>query len=373
MRGKNIYYLGCKELMSLWRDPILIGFIVFAFTVTIYVAAMAESDTLHKATISIVDEDQSELSKRIIELFHPPYFNTPNITDLHHLDERMNASLDSFSIIIPIHFERDVLAGKRPAIQLNIDATRISQALTGNKHIQQLILDEIGAFLQKQSLKGISLPVDISYRVLFNPDMNVRWYGGLRQLIDIITLLSIVLSGAALIREREYGTVEHLLVMPVTSFEIMLSKIWPIQLVVLVLTFFSLEFVIKLVISMPIEGSVFLFMIGVFLVLFATSSLGIFLGTFARSMPQFALILIMIVLPLQILSGTVTPRESMPTFIQNIMLITPNTNFVMLSQSILYRGAGLEAVWPQFLYLFLIGAALFLISLSRFRSTLSFR
>ena len=214
------------------------------------------------------------------------------------------------------------------------------------------------------------LPINVSYRVLFNPEMKESWYGGLRQLIDSITLLSIVLTGAALIREREHGTVEHLLVMPVTPFEIMVSKIWSMQLVVLVITFFSLQFIIRLLISMPIGGSLFLFMVGVLLVLFATTSLGIFLGTFARSMPQFALILIMVLLPLQILSGTLTPIESMPTFIQNIMLVTPNTNFVKLSQSILFRGAGLETVWPQFLYLFLFGAVLFLLSMTRFRKTL---
>lgn len=369
MRLKNIYFLGVKELMSLRRDPILIGFIVFAFSVTIYVAAMSVSDTLHKATISIVDEDQSDLSRRIIDAFHPPYFATPTLTTLSKIDERMNASLDSFSIIIPSNFKKDILAGKKPAIQINIDATKINHALTGNKHIQQIIIDEVAAYLQKNSLRT-SLPIDVPYRVLFNPEMRETWYGGLRQLIDSITLLSIVLSGAALIREREYGTVEHLLVMPVTAFEIMVSKIWSMQLVVIIATFFSLIFVIQLMIGMPIEGSLFLFLIGVMLVLFATTSLGIFLGTFARSMPQFALFLIMIILPLQILSGTVTPRESMPVFIQNIMLVTPNTNFVMLSQSILYRGAGIEAVWPQFLYLLLIGAVLFLISLARFRKKL---
>ncbi len=370
MRLKNIYFLGVKELMGLRRDPILIGFIVFAFTFIIYVSAMSLPDTLHKASISIVDEDQSELSRRIIDAFYPPYFKTPNVTNLSKLDKRMKAGLDSFSIVIPAKFEQDVLAGKKPAIQLNIDATRISQALTGNEHIQQIIMGEVTAFVHKHSLNRAPPPIDVPYRIQFNPEMKESWYGGLRELIDNITLLSIVLTGAALIREREHGTVEHLLVMPVTPFEIMVSKIWSMQLIVLVITFFSLECVIRLLISMPIEGSLFLFMIGVLLVLFATTSLGILLGTFARSMPQFALILIMVVLPLQILSGTLTPRESMPTFIQNIMLVTPNTNFVILSQSILYRGAGIEVVWPQFLYLFLIGAVLFLISLARFRKTL---
>lgn len=366
---RNIYFLGLKELMSLRRDPILIGFIILAFTVIIYISAVSTPDTLFKATLSIADEDKSELSMRLTDAFRPPYFDPPTLTSLHTIDHRMNASLDSFSIVIPPHFERDVLAGKKPAIQLNVDATRISQALIGNEHIQQVILEEVTAFLYRRGVKKNSFSINIPYRVLFNPEMKESWYGGLRQLIDNITLLSIVLTGAALIREREHGTIEHLLVMPVTAFQIMVSKIWAMQLVVLIATFVSLEGIIRLLLNMPIEGSLFLFMIGVVLVLFATTSLGIFLGTFARSMPQFALILIMVLLPLQILSGTLTPRESMPEFIQNIMLVTPNTNFVILSQSILYRGAGLGAVWPQFLYLIIFGTALFLISLWRLRTT----
>jgi ABC-2 type transport system permease protein len=110
---------------------------------------------------------------------------------------------------------------------------------------------------------------------------------------------------------------------------------------------------------------------GTLLHLFATTSLGIFLGTIARSMPQFGLLMVLILLPLQVLSGGTTPRESMPDIIQHIMLLAPNTHFVMLAQSILYRGAGISEVWPQFLSLILLGAVLFGLSLSRFRKTIA--
>lgn len=206
---------------------------------------------------------------------------------------------------------------------------------------------------------------------MFNPELKESWLGGVVELINSITLLSVILTGAALIREREHGTVEHLLVMPVTPFEIMVSKIWSMMLVVLVASFFSIELVIRLLIAMPIQGSLFLFMVGTLLHLFAATSIGIFLGTFARSMAQFALLAMLIILPMQILSGGVTPRESMPEFIQSIMLAAPTTNLVMIAQSILFRGAGLEVVWPQFLALASIGTILFVVSMIRFRKALS--
>jgi len=190
------------------------------------------------------------------------------------------------------------------------------------------------------------------------------------EVINNITMLAIVLTGAALIREREHGTVEHLLVMPVTPFEIMSSKVWAMALVVLIASVCSLVFVVQGLLAVPIEGSIALFMIGTALHLFATTSMGIFLATIARSMPQLGLLLMLVLLPLEILSGSVTPRESMPGFVQFVMLAAPNTHFVMLAQAILYRGAGFLVVWPQFISLSLIGSIFFYITLYRFRKTI---
>ncbi|EEA2358034.1 ABC transporter permease subunit [Salmonella enterica] len=192
----------------------------------------------------------------------------------------------------------------------------------------------------------------------------------LRSLLGDKAMLAIVLTGSALIREREHGTVEHLLVMPVTPFEIMMAKVWSMGLVVLVVSGLSLMLMVKGVLGVPIEGSIPLFMLGVALSLFATTSIGIFMGTIARSMPQLGLLMILVLLPLQMLSGGSTPRESMPQAVQDIMLTMPTTHFVSLAQAILYRGAGLSIVWPQFLTLLAIGGVFFLIALLRFRKTI---
>lgn len=164
---------------------------------------------------------------------------------------------------------------------------------------------------------------------------------------------------------------EHLLVMPVTPTEIMLAKIWSMGLVVLVTAFASLNLVVRGTLGVPIEGSLPLFLAGAALCLFATTSLGIFLATLARNMPQFGMLLVLVLLPLQLLSGAMTPRESMPELVQNIMLAAPTTHFVELSQAIIYRGAGLDVVWKPFLALAAIGSVLFALTLTRFRKTIS--
>jgi ABC-2 type transport system permease protein len=344
--------------------------IVYSFTFSIHTAATAMPETLHKAPIAVIDEDRSQLSTRIVDGLRAPYFMPPARITPAELDARMDAGLDTFALYIPADFERNVLAGRAPAIQLSVDATRMSQAFTGSGYVQAIVQDQVDEYVRRHR-GAASAPVELLLRARFNPALNKSWFGGVMQIINNITMLSIVLTGAALIREREHGTLEHLLVMPVTPLEIMASKVLAMALVVLVASAFALNGIVRGLMGVPIEGSQGLFFAGAGLHLFATTSLGIFLATQARSMPQFGMLLLMVLLPLQMLSGGSTPREGMPEIVQLVMLAAPNTHFVMLSQGILYRGAGLDVVWPQLISLAVIGSVLFSLSLARFRKTLA--
>ncbi|ENO89353.1 ABC transporter permease [Thauera linaloolentis] len=366
---KNILRLGRKELWSLWRDPMMLLLILYVFTVSVYTAATALPETLHNAAIAIVDEDQSPLSARIASAFYPPEFQHPRMITVGEMDAGMDRGDFTFALNIPPDFQRDVLAGRNPEIQLNIDATRMSQAFTGNGYIQQMAMGEISEFVQRHRAAQ-ALPVELALRARFNPTLEKSWFGGIAEIINTVAMLSIILTGAALIREREHGTIEHLLVMPVTPGEIMISKIWSMSLVVLLATGLSLNFVIRGLLQVPIEGSIPLFLVGVVLCLFAMTSLGIYMATLARTMPQFGLLLMLTLMPMNMLSGGATPRESMPEVVQNLMLIAPTTHFVEIGQSILFRGAGLDAVWKPFLALAVIGTVLFILSFRRFRKTI---
>lgn len=365
----NIYRLGVKELWSLARDPILVVLVIFSFTVTIYSSATAIPETLYQASLAVVDEDVSPLSTRILNAFYPPRFLPPQVIDIPQMDEGMDTGQYTFVLNIPPQYQRDVLAGKSPDLQLNVDATRMSQAFTGGGYIQQIINDEVSEFVARYRTP-VELPAELVLRNRFNPNLTTSWFGALMEIINNVTMLSIILTGAALIREKEHGTIEHLLVMPVTPTEIMLSKVWAMGLVVLVAAGLSLTFVVKGALGVPITGSTALFLTGAALHLFATTSMGIFMATLARTMPQFGMLLILVLLPLQMLSGGSTPRESMPQAVQDIMLLAPTTHFVELSQGILYRGAGLEVVWTSFLFLLIIGGVFFSISLARFRKAI---
>ncbi|MBS1186116.1 MAG: ABC-type multidrug transport system, permease component [Burkholderiaceae bacterium] len=369
-RLTNIYRLGIKELRSLWADKVLLILICWAFTGAIYAASVGVSQELRNAPVAVVDEDQSPLSKRLIGALTPPYFNPPDVIAFDKIDPAMDQGRYTFSIVIPVNFQRDLQAGRRPTIQVNIDATQMSQSFIGASYIQSIFAGELNEYLTGRRDTG-NLPINLVSRARFNPNLTGFWFGGVMETISSITMLTIILVGAAFIREREHGTLEHLLVMPLSPFEIMMAKIWANSLVVLIGASVGLTIVIQCILKVPIAGSVPLFLCGAALYMFSAASIGIFLGTIARSMPQLGLLIILAIIPLQLLSGGVTPRESMPEVVQMIMLGAPTTYFVRLAQGILYRGAGLDTVWPDFLAMTGVGMMFFVAAIARFRQSVT--
>jgi len=364
----NVLHLGIKELRSLLRDRILLTLVVYAFTLNLYVIGHSVIETLNNAPIAIVDEDRSPLSGRIADSFLPPHFMRPAAIDLADVDPGLDSARFTFALIVPPGFERDLLAGRSPTIQLNVDATQMTQAWLGAAYIQAIVTTEVMEHLRRTGRPASAAPpVELAARMRFNPALTESWFMVMNELIGNVTMLSIILTGAALIRERERGTIEHLLAMPLTPMQIMAAKVWSMALVVLVCSGFALTVVIGSVLGVPVAGSVPLFVAGTALHLFATTSMGIFMGTVARSMPQLGLLVILVLLPLELLSGGMTPRESMPELVRTVMLAAPTTHFTSLGQAILFRGAGLDVVWPQFAAIAVIGATFFVATLARFR------
>ncbi len=364
----NIFWLGTKELRSFFRDWVLVALVIYAFSLAVIAQANSNSQELHNASIAYVDEDHSELSRRIMHAFLPPYFQTPQPIAERDIVPLMNAGRYTFVIDIPPNFEQYVLGGRDPAIQVNVDAAAMVQAGLGSDYTQQIISNEVRDFLTHTEGSPLST-VNLNVRVMFNPNIMTSWFTGVMGIINNITMLGIILAGAAIVREREHGTMDHLLVMPLTPFEIAMSKVWANSLVITIAAGLSLYVVVRTLLGIPIIGSIPLFMLGVMIYLFFASAIGIFLGTVARTMPQLGLLFMLIFLPMNMLSGSNTPLESMPPWLATTMQLSPSTHFVSFAQSILYRGAGFDVIWPQFLFVAIVGGLFFLLAILRFRST----
>lgn len=367
---RNILRLCGKELTSLLRDRVLFVFMLYAFSLMVYAQATGTSHDLVRASLGVVDEDRSALSQRIIDGFLPPRFQKPVMVAPDAVDRAMDQARYTFVLNIPVDFQADVLAGRHPDLQLLIDATAVMQAGIGANYIQSIVSDEIGRFLRRDAAATPD-SVELKLRIAFNQTLESTWFTGAMALLQVINMLAILLTGAALMREREHGTLEHLLVMPVRASEIMLAKIIANGGVILCLSLVSLYVVLETVLGMQVAGSLSLFFVATAIYLFFAAALGIVLATFAGSMAQFALLFILVQMPMYMLSGALTPLEAMPGWLQTAVQLLPTKHYVAVTQAILSRGAGLETVWPEFLTVFAMGAVAFAVSLLRFRRFLS--
>lgn len=366
----NIYRLGLKELRSLRADPVLLLLIAYVFSFAVYAVATGAKLEVVNASVAYVDLDRSELSGRIIGAILPPEFDTPQEIGPSEVDHVMNNGEFVFVLVFPPRFEADVIAGLQPTLQLNVDATAMVQAGNGSVFLQEIIAAELTKFVYDDDTSS-SLPIDLIITAQFNPNLQSTWFSSVMQVINNVTILSVLLTGAALIREREHGTIEHLLVMPVSPSEIMLAKIWANGLAIIVAAVLSLWLVVQGVLGVPVAGSITLFVVGTVLYLVSVTGLGILLATFTTSMPQFGLLALPVLVIMNLLSGSTTPMESIPDWLQTVMQVAPSTHFVAFSQAILYRGAGLETVWVDMVVMVGLSAVFFVIALMRFRQTMA--
>jgi len=363
----NIYRLIWKELRSIRADPMMLILVAYTFSLAVYTVATGASTEAKDLTVGVVDEDRSDLSRNLLTALNPPLFKRSVVIAADEMDSDMNNGRLIFVLEIPPKFQSDLLTGRQTSLQLNVDATAMAQAGNGALYIQTIIAQEIANFRAGRAA-ALSAPVNVVVHAKFNPNLYAYWFSSVMQVVNNITMLAVILTGAALIREREQGTVEHLLVMPVVPAEIMLSKIIANGLIILIAATLSLNLVVQWWLKVPIAGSLILFVAGATLYALTVASLGILLGTIASTMGQFALLAAPILLIMQLLSGGATPMESMPVWLQYVMqIISPTPHFVAFSQAVLYRGADLAIVWPLLVAMAVIGSVYFAFALLRFR------
>lgn len=363
-----IFWLGLKEVMSLRRDWVMMALLVWSFTLAPMMEATGVATSVNNASIAFSDEDNSPLSRALATAFFPPEFQPVVQIEPGSGPAQMDAGEFIFIVVVPPGFEKDLRARRKPEIQVLIDATAMEQAGIGASYITNILGAEIRRFAIGVDLVGPPL-VDVILRSAFNPNRDTVRFAGIVALIGQIMWLTTILTGAAMIREREHGTIEHLLAMPLTPFDIAAAKIWANAAIVLIAASLSLTFVMQGALGIEISGSKGLFLFGTALFLFTATALGVFLATIARSMAQFALLVMLIVLPMLMLSGGETPVEGQPDWLQVGTLLLPSRHYMAASQAIVFKGAGLETVWPEFIWMALLGVVLLTTSLVLFRKS----
>ena len=367
---KNILALSAKELRSLFSDTVLVVLIVFAFTALVHSAATGINNDVNNASVGVIDADQSVLSHRILDALQQPHFQKPVPVQREEVEELLDKGKLMFVLEFPPNFQRDVEMGREPKVQLLTDATNMAQAGLGQSYIGHIFQNELVDFLKQKDLIDEMTPVKSVATLVFNPNATDMWPAAVKEVNNMITMITLVLVGAAVIRERERGTIEHLLVMPVKSTEIVLAKVIANGLVICTIALLSMRFMVGGLLQVPLLGSLTLFALGAGLFMFSIASLAVMLATLAPTMPQYSLLMMPVYIIALMFSGSSSPRSNMPETAQWISEYWPTTQFMTFAQNILLRGAGFEVVWPQMVAMTISGALFLGFALLRFRKML---
>ncbi len=367
----RIAVMTLKELKQLSRDPILLVVIGYFFTADIYIAGAGISIDLKNAPIAVIDRDHSAASRELIYRFQPPYFNfqqelESNRQAVRLLDEgRVLAVID-----IPEHFQRDLLAGRQVAVQMQVDASNATLGTLATTYAARIVA-RFGMELAERGMGPVQLQalpvVEDRQRVYYNPNQADTWFMSISELLMVITMLSLMLPAAAAVREKERGTIEQLAVSPLSPTQILLPKVLAMGLAVMGGVAAALFLIIEPIFHVPIKGSIPLFFLATALYVFASSGLGLFIATLSRNLGQVVMLVLLIMMPMLLLSGAWTPPEAMPTLLREAMHLSPLFYLTEMSYAILLKGAGMEILWKQMLQLALLGSVVFAFGVWRFR------
>ncbi|HSA85354.1 MAG TPA: ABC transporter permease [Nitrospira sp.] len=362
-----------KEMIQLFRDLPIVLFLTYSFTLAILISGNGLRSQLHNASLVVYDADHSSASRDLIHRFHQPYFRL--IGEVSHPDEglrRMDRGTAMAILEIPPRFQEQLAAGEPTAVQLLVDTTNAPQGLSAAGYAGRIVA-QFGQDISATRVGGLpqglsSLPIITSeHRVWYNPDQNEAWFESISGLLRTITIFSILLPATAMAREKERGTVEQLLVSPLTPSLIMLPKVLAMTIVILGATAVALFGVMQPAFGVPVRGSVILLFSLTALFTFTTAGMGLFASTITRNQAQVGLLTLLIVAPMLMLSGITTPMEALPDWVNILMLLSPLRYFIEIAYGILLKGAGLDVLWSQALAMAALGGILFTFGTWRFR------
>jgi len=362
-----------KEVLQLFRDYVLLFFIAYAFTADVYWAGSGVTLELVHSALAIHDSDHSASSRQLISEFHSPYFkNIGEISDLREASPLLDSGKATIVIDIPPKFEESIRRSKQTGVQMQVDATNSVLGLLASTYSTQIVTTY--GLRESLSANGISpsrtgtLPAIVDdHRIWFNPNQTDSWFMSISELLNVITVLAILLPAAAMVREKEKGTVEQLLVSPLSPIEIMLPKVIAMTAVILFGTALCMFLILGPVFHTPFRGSLILFFVITTLYIYTTAGIGLFAASLSKNLAQVGMLTILMLAPMLFLSGAWTPPEALPTWMRNAMYFSPMHYYIDLSFGILLKGAGWRLLWPSIWPMVSLGAAVFGFGAWRFR------
>jgi ABC-2 type transport system permease protein len=365
-----------KEFSQIFRDRPLVIILLWAFTAAVYTSGKGRSSDVMHIPTAIYDLSRSSASREFLSHLQSPYFKT--VAYLNS-DSDVTACLEggkaSIVVVIPPDFERKIDGNGQAAIQVITDGALATSATVSVAYIAAISSSYSISVLERRTA-GPDFPpgqvpvIDERQRVQFNPNMLSSWFAGLLELLNMFTMVSLLLTAANLVREKEHGTLEQLLVSPVRPIEIFLAKIIPTVILVLGLSTLSFALVLKPAFQLPIRGSLSLFYAVAALYVFAMTSMGIAIAVVARNLAQAIMLMILILQPMIFLSGAWNPPEAMIPWMRWLSLVSPLRYFTDFGYGVILKGNNLSMVIGDIVGIAVLGSILFSFSLAWFKKSL---
>ncbi|MCU0571274.1 MAG: ABC transporter permease [Oculatellaceae cyanobacterium Prado106] len=366
--NSSFWALAIKEVTQILRNKQLIFLLIFPPTVQLLIFGFALSPEVHFLKLGIVDYANSQTSRELVTALteNRIFLAQDYLFSEQLLGEQVRQGQLTAGLVIPPDFDRQLSQNQAADIQVLIDGVDANTAGIASGYMNQIVTQ----FSRSLNPNPVASRIEPEVSFLYNPGLISSWFFVPGVLGTVLTLTSSLVSSATVVREKDTGTLEQLLMTPAQAWEILLAKIVPLFVLLMGDVLLALT-VAKLVFNIPFRGNLALFLLVAALYVCVGISIGILLATVSKNQQQVVLSSFFLNLPLIQTSGAIAPIESMPTFFRYLSLLNPLRHFVVIVRGFLLKGIGIVEVWPHVAALAMFTIVLLTISSLKFRRQLS--
>jgi ABC-2 type transport system permease protein len=358
-----------KELRQLFRDPKTKRIIFISPILQLMLFGYAVTTDVHDVSTFVIDRDRTPESRALTDAIQAGgYFRIVATSDRSaDMATALDAGHATIGIEIPTGFAADIASGRSPAVQVLVDGTNSNTGTVAQGYVTRIVQD-FGAMLGSAQGPVSEIGIDLRARAWYNPGLTSRVYNVPAVIGALLLLMSLLLTALAVVRERELGTLEQLMVSPLTSGELILGKTIPVAII----AFIDLALICTVAIlwfDVPFRGTVPALLLASLLYILASLGIGLFISTISRTQQEAFMSMFLILLPALILSGFLYPIHTMPEFFQLLTLLNPVRYFLEIVRSMFLKGSGVADLWPQYLIIAIMAVAVLRLATWRFQRT----
>jgi len=339
-----------KELLGFLRSWGLVAVVLYSFTLDVYMAGSGMQIEPKNVSVGYVDYTGGGISQKILSHLHKPEFVSPErFLSQKQLSKAIFDKEIMVGIVFDQDFEKNYRNCKKATIDVLLDATAASQSFTTLNYLQSIVLN----------FSKVNIPIDIDIHKLFNPNSDERSFMALSELLSVITMLSILLTAMVFVREKEEGTWDIMLLMPINPKIVILAKSFSQVIIIMTGTVITVGLVLFGSFDITMNGSFFAFLLLTFFYAFTSTGIGLFIASVSKNMMQTAQLSMLIVIPLIFLSGAWTPIYAMHPILEKLSLISPLRYYIEGCESIFFRGTSFVDMRQYFAAVLVLGSALY--------------